>query len=106
MILICGVRRMRCISARLSGRASGSRRAAASICFCVIGRTGLIVLCEILILLTFRCASRRDQTDASPAFGVSDTKHKLLDAPDQDETILAAILTVIEALDGEGVAKN
>src|SRR4051812_15202244 len=106
IIFTCGVRFMRAKSAGVSGRLSGSLAAAASICCCVIGRMALGVLCEVVILLTLCCASRRDQSDTAIPLRVDNGQHNTFGHPDQDETVFAIIFAVVEPFDGKRITKN
>src|ERR1043165_4769689 len=106
MIFTCGVRFMRAKSAGVSGRLSGSRAAAASISSCVIGRIGLGVLCEVVILLTFGCAPRRDQAQAAIPFGIANKQDNTFGHPDKNDAVLTIVLALVETLDGKRVGKS
>src|ERR1700749_2721724 len=106
MIFTCGVRFMRAKSAGVRGRLSGSLRAAASISACVMGRMGLAILCEVLIVLVPRGVSRGDQPGAIVSFGMDNGQKHAIRHSDQNKTILAVVLAVIDLLDGERIAKD
>src|SRR6266852_4628698 len=89
MTFTCGVRFIRPRSAEDRGRLSRSVLATASICFCVMGRKGcLVVFNEVVILLMLGCLSRRDDPDATLPLSVDDRKHRAVRGADQDEAVL------------------
>src|SRR5512143_1985691 len=107
MIFTCGVRFMRPRSATDSGRLSRSALAAASTCFGVIGRSGrLVVFGEVVILLSLGCLARRDDPDAAVPFGIADGEQRAFRNANQNETVLAVVLAVVQPLDGEWVLEH
>jgi hypothetical protein len=70
------LRTIRASSAAENGWASGSERAAASISAGIGRRSGfaLAALREVVILLIFACAPRRDQAEASLPLGIDNTE--------------------------------
>src|ERR1039457_6706317 len=100
MIFACGVRFIRLRSASVSGCASRSARAARSIASKDIGLGGLGVLPEIVVLLTLCRPPGGNNANALVAFGVGYVQDKLtLRHANDDQTLLAIVFTVIEALD-------
>src|SRR5438105_10764074 len=97
---------MRAKSSRLTGCASGSARAAASISSGPIGRMGLGVPLEVVVLLMPRCVSGRDQPNARFAFCVSHEQDLTANPADSEESLLAVIRAIIEAFKAEGVFKH
>jgi hypothetical protein len=69
-----------------------------------IARLG--VLREVVILLMLRCASCRDEPEAPIVFGVNDRQDGALGHADQDEALLAIILTVVQSLDCKRISKT
>src|SRR5260221_1967930 len=102
MIFACGVRFIRLRSISVRGCASGSVRAARSTASALIDRGGLSVLPEVVVLLTLRYPTGRNDTNALIAFCVG---HKQQDRAfrhaDDDKTFLTIVFTIIEPLYGK-----
>jgi hypothetical protein len=104
MIFACGVRFIRSRSLYVSGSASGSASAAFSIASALIGRRGLAVLPEVVVLLMLGCPPRRNNANALVAFGIRYKQHNVaFRHADDDKALLAIVLAIIEALDGERI---
>src|SRR5271157_2255413 len=97
MIFACGVRFIRLRSAAVSGCASRSARAARSIASAVIGRGGLGVLPEVVVLLMLGCSPSGNHANAVLAFRIGYKQHNVTFChADDDRTLLAIILTINE----------
>jgi hypothetical protein len=104
MIRTRGLAFMRLKSAGVSGRASGSARAAFSIASVDIGRS---ILLEIEILLMFRYPSRRDNSRTFTTFGISYKQQNLtFRHTDDDEAFLPVCLPIVNAVDSERVIEH
>src|SRR5579872_777438 len=104
MIFACGVRFMRLRSLEVSGCASLSARAAASM---ALGVMRLSVFLEVVVLLILGCPSSGDNADAFLAFGIGYKQQNVsLGHTNHDKTLFAIVRAVVEALDRKRVAER
>src|SRR5450631_562138 len=104
MIFACGVRFIRLRSSWVSGCASLSARAAASM---ASGVMGLSVFLEVVVLLILCCPSGGNNADALLAFGIGYKQQEVfLGHADNDKTLFAVVRTIIVTLDGKRVLKH
>src|SRR5580704_9829822 len=98
---------MQARSVEESGKLSGSLAAAASTCFGVIARIRrLFIFDEIVILFMPRSASRRDNSEPAVSLGVNNRNDSLLRGTDQDETLFAVVLAIIQPFDTKGIPED
>src|SRR5262249_51048686 len=102
------MRFMRLKSSGVSGFASGSASAAAITSASVIvrnGSRGLPVFLEVVVLLMFGCSSGADNAHPLPALSVGHKYQGAFDHADQDETLFAIVLAVVDLANAAGIGK-
>src|SRR5580698_2052090 len=106
MIFACGVRFMRFVSAGVSGRASGSARAARSMAAGVIGRNPLSVFFEVgFLLMSVGAPGRYDSDEVSP-LGIDYIENSAFNHSDDRETLFVVIFPVVEELQGKRIVER